>query len=53
MFADFETEHFMSMLKSSSDVWKLLDEITIEDVTKFEGKKIDFKFKIMIVYLVV
>lgn len=44
---DFDTEHFMSMLKSLSHDWKLLDEITIDDVPKIEGEKIDFKFKMM------
>ncbi len=44
---DFDTEHFMSMLKSLSNDWKLLDEITIDDVPKIEGEKIDFKFKMM------
>ena len=49
---DFETEHFMSMLKSLTSDWKLLDEIIIEDVPKIEGDEIDFKFKMMIVYLI-
>ncbi len=44
---DFDTEHFMSILKSLSNDWKLLDEITIDDVPKIEGEKIDFKFKMM------
>ena len=45
---DFEADHFMDMLKSLPHDWKLLDEITINDVPKVEGEEIDFKFKMML-----
>lgn len=50
---DFEAEHFMSMLKSLPYDWKFLDEITIVDVPKIEGEEIDFKFKMMVVQLII
>ena len=49
---DFGVDHFMDMLKSLPHNWKLLDEITIDDIPKIEGEKIDFKFKMMIAYLI-
>ena len=51
---DFSADHFMNMLESmpSSTDWKLIDEITINNVPKIKGETIDFKFKMMVVQLV-
>ncbi|MGI9565577.1 MAG: class I SAM-dependent methyltransferase [Nitrosopumilus sp.] len=48
---DFSVEHFMEMLESTSSNWKLLDEITVNDVPKVKGETIDFKFKMMVAKL--
>ena len=46
---DLTTNHFMSMLKSVSGDWKLLDEIIVRDVPKMEGDDVDFTFTMIVV----
>ena len=46
---DLRTDHFMSMLKSMPNDWKLLDEIIIKDVPKLEGEDDSFTFVMMVV----
>ena len=46
---DFSAEHFMNILKFLSLNWKLLEEITINDIPKIEDEVIDSKFKMLIV----
>lgn len=45
---DLRTDHFMSMLKSVSDDWKLLEEIRIRDVPRIEGEDNSFTFIMMV-----
>ncbi len=45
---DLRTYHFMSMLKSVSDDWKLLEEIRIRDVPRIEGEDNSFTFIMMV-----
>ncbi len=45
---DFTSDHFMKMLKELPGEWKLLDEITINDIPKIGNETIDFKFKMMV-----
>ena len=48
---DFQAKHFMDILKSLPTNWRLLEEITINDIPKIKDEVIDYKFKMMVAQL--
>jgi SAM-dependent methyltransferase len=46
---DMTSDHFMNMLRSLPGDWKLLDEITINDVPKIDEEDTDYTFIMMVV----
>lgn len=46
---DMSTDHFLNILKSLSHDWKLVEEITINDIPKIDKEDIDFSFIMIVV----
>ena len=49
---DLKTDHFISMLGSIGNEWKLLEEITIKDIPKIEDEESDLAFVMLVVQLI-